>query len=263
MNTRKSIFAAALTTLGLLAAPTAAEAFSLGGHLSSDGTRSDGSAWEADNAYNALFENNDSGAFTSFVAENRFGDRGGYAEKEFKLFDHNGSNAETNFNWINNSKYDFTLEYKESNWVYSLFEYETENLLASVTNTFTNPFNNIFIRTRAEKGTSMTIDNLFLNGLAVGDSSSASDVTGDFAVDYLRILLDEDEASQPFLLSGTSTMSWGENPGTLRSALASQVKVVNIPGSTPEPVATPEPTVIFGLGLASAGMTLLRRRQNG
>ncbi len=72
-------------------------------------------------------------------------------------------------------------------------------------------------------------------------------------MDYLRITgLSADE---DFSLIGQSTMSWGDIVPN-NSHLAFQIKVADVE-------STPEPTVLFGLALASAGMTLLRRRQNG
>ncbi|MGB3402121.1 MAG: PEP-CTERM sorting domain-containing protein [Microcoleaceae cyanobacterium] len=253
MHTRNILLSTALTTLGCLSLSTAADAFSLGGHMTSDGYRSDGTAWEADHDYNALFPDGNSTDDTAFVAESRYGDAGGAAQYEFKIFDHQdgGGLDEANFNWGNGTSYDFSLEYTESSWTYSLFEFGTENLLTSVTEAFTAPFSDIFIRTRANNGTSAVVDNLFLDGVAVGDRSAVENVEGDFGVDYLRI----SDVSEPFTLTGTSTMSWTEGSNTKGSRLAYQIKVVNLEDTQP----VPEPTILVGLGISLLGLTRLRR----
>lgn len=256
MKVNTSLFSLALATVGMLTVPAAANAFTLS-HISSDGSRSDGSAWAADHAYDALFPDNDSADDTAFVAESRFGDLGVEGEKEFKIFDHSdGDLDQLNFAWENGESYNFSLEFAEDQgWTYSLFDFDTNDILASVTGEFDAAFNNIFIRTRADKGNSMIVDNLFLNGIALNDSSAATDVQGEFAVDYLRI----SDVSGPFTLTGTSTMSWTnwtegiDNP--LRSALAYQIKVVNIE----ETQSVPEPTLALGLTVGALAMTRLRR----
>ncbi len=251
MNTPKTLLSTAIATLGCLSLSTAADAFTLGGHMTSDGYRSNGTAWEADHAYNALFSDGNSADDTAFVAESRFGDRGGAAEKEFKIFDHqnNGDLDENHFNWQNGVAYDFSLEYTDLGWTYKLFESGVEKL--SVTEEFTAAFSDIFIRTRAGQGMSMVVDQLFLDGVAVGDRSAVEDVKGDFGVDYLQI----SDVSEPFKLTGTSTMSWTGAQNRLKSALAYQIKVVNL--KDPQPI--PEPTLLVGLGMSLLGVVRLRR----
>ncbi len=253
MNVNSSLFSLALATLGMFTVPAAANAFTLS-HISSDGYRHDGTAWGADNAYDALFPDSDSADDTAFVAESRFGDLGGAAEKEFKIFDHSdGDLDQLNFGWENGKSYNFSLEFiQDQGWSYSLFDFDTHEILASITGEFDAAFNNIFIRTRADQGNSMVVDNLFLNGTALNDSSAATDVTGEFAVDYLRIY----DVSGPFTLTGTSTMSWTEDLNKpLRSALAYQIKVVNIEDTQ----SVPEPTLALGLTVGALAMTRLRR----
>jgi hypothetical protein len=209
--------------------------------------------YDADLSYNALFPEGDSADDTAFVAESRYGDLGGAAQYEFKIFDHQagGGLDEANFNWGNGTSYDFSLEYTALGWTYSLFEFGTENLLTAVTEAFTAPFSDIFIRTRANNGTSVVVDNLFLDGVAVGDRSAVENVNGDFGVDYLRIT----DVSEPFKLTGTSTMSWTEGSNPTKSRLAYQIKVVNLEDTQP----VPEPTILVGLGVSLLGLTRLRR----
>ena len=253
MNTQKLLFSTAIATLGCLSLSTAANAFTLGGHMTSDGYCSDGTAWEADHGYNGLFEDGNSAKDTAFVAESRFGDRGEAAEKEFKIFDHqkNGALDETHFNWENGVSYDFSLKHTDLGWVYQLFDAGTQNVLASVTEEFTGAFSDIFIRTRAGQGMSMVVDNLFLDGVAVGDDSAVENVQGDFGVDYLRI----SDVSESFKLTGTSTMSWTGEQDRLKSALAYQIKVVNLEDAQ----SVPEPTLLIGLGASLLGFVRLRR----
>lgn len=250
MYTHKILLSTALSTLGCLSLSTAANAFSLGGHMTSFG-------YDADQAYNALFPDADSKDDTAFVAESRYGDAAGAGEYEFKIFDHqdDGNLDEAGFNWINGTSYDFSLEYTAFGWTYSLFEWGTENLLTSVTDAFTAPFSDIFIRTRANNGTSVVVDNLFLDGVAVGDRSAVENlqVEEGFGVDYLRI----SDISEPFKLTGTSTMSWTEGAKTKGSRLAYQIKVVNLEQTQP----VPEPTILVGLGMSLFGLARLRRTQ--
>jgi predicted 3-demethylubiquinone-9 3-methyltransferase (glyoxalase superfamily) len=250
MKTSKTLFAVAVATIAAIATPDMANAFTLKGNFGSTN-----GSYDADTLYNNLFPEADSTANTAFVAENRFGDRGGAAEKEFKLFDH--SNApltnqnQANFAWANNQSYNFELSNNGSNWNYSLFDLNN-NLLTSIVNTFTAPFSDIFIRTRAGVGNSMVVDNLFLNDIAVGGRSAVENPTDGWGVNYLRI----GDVTGPFTLKGQTTMSWEGNPTRLNSALASQIKVVNIASSQP----VPEPTLAVGLGLAALTFARLRRR---
>lgn len=246
MKLKQSLLTALLTTTGLWLSSTSANAFTLGGHLTSEGNG-------ADLAYNALFPGNNSDLHTAFVAESRFGDLGGAAEKEFKIFDHQGSPSnEENFAWENGKAYNFKLEFLGAlGWTYSLFDSLNNSLLTSVSGQFENAFDTLFIRTRATKDTSVVVDNLFLDGIAVGDQSQVSGVAGDFGVDYLRI----NDIVDPFVLTGRSTMSWVGTPNPLRSELAYQIKVVDLE-------SVPEPTLVVGLGIGALAMGGLRRRQS-
>lgn len=249
MLTHKSLFSLAVATLAAIAAPQAASAFTLRGHLTSmDGT------YGADWMYNDLFPEGNSAPDTAFVAESRFGDLGGAAEKEFKIFDHSGAGLtgqnQTNFAWENGASYNFKLENDGDNWIYSLFDLDN-NPLTSVSNSLTAPFSDIFIRTRADVGMSMVVDNLFLDGVAVGDRSAVDNPTDGWGADYLWI----GDVTEPFTLTGRSTMSWEGEQNRLKSALAYQIKVVNL-----ETQPVPEPTLAIGLGVGALAMTRLRRR---
>ncbi|MBS0015367.1 MAG: PEP-CTERM sorting domain-containing protein [Arthrospira sp. SH-MAG29] len=252
MNKLQSLLTVAVATLTAIATPGIANAFTVRGNF----TSMDGS-YGADMMFNDLFPDANSGAYTSFVAENRFGDLGRLAEREFKLFDHSNTpltnQNQSNFAWVNNQAYNFQLSNDGNNWTYSLFDLDN-NLLTSVVNTFTAPYSDIFIRTRAGVGNSMVIDNLSLNGIAVDGRSAVENPTDGWGADYLWI----GDVSGPFTLTGQTLMGWQGQPTALRSALASQIKVVYIEGET-QPV--PEPTLLIGLGVVGLAMTRLGRRK--
>lgn len=241
MKIRKSFLTAAVATASFFAAPLAANAASF-------------SKVADDNLFNAL--NPD----LAFVAEGRIGDNGTNATHEFNFHGGNSANEtqtqdETNFVWNSGQTYDFKLDYAASTGLTKFFVDGVEKLSYN----FSDAFSDIFIRTRATKeGSNINVDNIFLNGtLLNGASSTVAAGGGAWAdtMDYLRITgLSEDEN---FTLEGKSTMNW-EDIVPKNSNLAFQIKVADV-----ESASTPEPTLLFGLGLASAGMGLLRRRKNG
>lgn len=236
----KSIFAATIATASFFAAPLAANAASF-------------SKVDDDILFNDL--NPD----LAFVAEARMGNNAMNGDYEVNFhganpFNETQTQDETNFVWNNGQTYEFELTYTADTGLTKFFINGVEQL----SDNFSGPFSDIFIRTRATKdGSSINVDNIFLNGEFLdGASSTVAEGGGAWAdtMDYLRITgLSADE---DFSLTGQSTMSWG---GIVpkNSHLAFQIKVADV-----ESASTPEPTVLFGLGLASVGMTLLRRRQN-
>lgn len=236
----KSLFAAAVATASFFAAPLAANAGSF-------------SKVADDNLFNALKPD------LAFVAEGRMGNNAMNGTHELNFhganpFNESQTQDETNFVWNSGQTYDFELKYTASTGLTKFFVDGIEKL----SDNFSDAFSDIFIRTRATKvGSSINVDNIFLNGeLLDGASSTVAQGGGAWAdtMDYLRITgLSEDE---DFSLTGQSTMNWG---GIVpkNSHLAFQIKVADV-----ESASTPEPTVIFALGLASAGMSLLRRRAN-
>ena len=98
----------------------------------------------------------------------------------------------------------------------------------------------------------MVVDNLFLDGVAVGDRSAVEDADK-WGADYLWI----GDVTEPFTLTGRTTMNWEGEQNRLRSALAYQIKVVNL-----ETQSVPEPTLAIGLGVGALAMTRLRRRNS-
>ena len=237
----KSIFAATVATASFFAAPLAANAASF-------------SKVADDNLFNDL--NPD----LAFVAEGRMGNNAMNGTHELNFhganpFNESQTQDETNFVWNSGQTYDFELSYTADTGLTKFFIDGVEQLSYN----FSGPFSDIFIRTRATKdGSSINVDNIFLNGEFLdGASSTVAEGGGAWAetMDYLRI--SGLSADEDFSLTGESTMSWGDIVPN-NSHLAFQIKVADV-----ESASTPEPTVIFGLGLASAGMALLRRRQNG
>jgi hypothetical protein len=96
MNTQKTLLSTAIATLSCLSLSTAANAFTLGGHITSEG-------YDADLSYNELFPEENSASDTAFVAESRYGDLDGAAQYEFKIFDHQSGGElkdEANFDWL-------------------------------------------------------------------------------------------------------------------------------------------------------------------
>jgi len=237
----KSIFAATVATVSFFAAPLAANAASF-------------SKVADDYLFNAL--NPD----LAFVAEGRMGNNAMNGTHELNFhganpFNESQTQDETNFVWNKGQTYDFELNYIADTGLTKFFIDGVEQLSYN----FSGPFSDIFIRTRATKdGSSINVDNIILNGEFLdGASSTVAEGGGAWAetMDYLRITgLSADE---DFSLTGQSTMSWGDIVPN-NSHLAFQIKVADV-----ESASTPEPTVLFGLGLVSASMTLLRRRQNG
>ncbi|MDY6803134.1 MAG: PEP-CTERM sorting domain-containing protein [Cyanobacteriota bacterium] len=237
MKTRKSIFAAAVATATFFAAPLAANAASF-------------SKVATDQEMMDLMED------LAFVAEGRMGNNDIDGDHELNF--HGGeplneskTQKETNFVWTKGQTYDFKLDYTASTGLTEFFV----NGVQELSYNFSDAFSDIFIRTRATKtGSSAVLDNIFLNGDPLNGASSFASGDDD-GLDILRIsgLSNKED----FSLTGKSTFDWGDI-APKNSHLAFQIKVADV-----ESESTPEPTVLFGLGLASASMGLLRRRKNG
>ena len=180
-----------------------------------------------------------------FVAEGRFGDRAGAAEKELNI------GAETDvpvqsahYDWPNGVPEPFTVTYDSGTGLASF-------TVGGVTLNYTpvGSFTEAYVRTRAvEDDTSMLVDNLWLNGLEVGEAASISGPNG---TDVLRIWIPGVTLSDGFTLTGQSTMTWTGDPGALRSKLAYQIKLGT-------PIPEPGILALAGVGLVAA---LLRRKR--
>jgi hypothetical protein len=233
----KSLYTVALTTLGLGLFSSSASAISL-------------SFVDHDNDFNALNPE------LAFVAEGRIGNNAMNGTHELNFHGINPANPtatsdQADFVWDNGTETDFELTY---NALTGAVTYTVNGTTLNATAN-DNAVNDIFLRVRATQAdTSILLDNLFLDGEAIGDSLS---VTGGGAwaegMEYLRI----SDFTGDFKLTGTSTMTWGDTRPN-NSNLAYQIKVGTADGgSEPEPV--PEPVSSLGLLLGAAGLVLSRR----
>ncbi len=196
--------------------------------------------------FNSLIDN---GQFSElFVGEGRIGDRGGNAQKELKI---NGDVAEgakvseeTQFNWGNGEKYDFSLEYDGSTVNYMLGG-------KTLTSTdFNGPINSIFFRTSAWENTTTSLTDLMFNGTAIGDLTSSE--SGSRDIDYLQLK----DVSSPFKITGKASMTWqGTAPRGSRNAF--QIKVGNSPTSVPEPGTI---GAIFITGMTGLGLSKKKKK---
>lgn len=253
MNQYKSFLAVAATAIGFLAAPSAANAFTIGGIL--DGEKA--------------FE--DLGATIDIAAEGRIGDLGGAAEHEFNIHYDNPGGGQTvpteyrTFDWESGTGVDFSLTYLDNILTYKFKEIDKQTLIIKErTLEYTmsdSNFNDLFIRTTARVGgSSVVVDNLFLDGTAIDGTSSFAcedESCGWGSSQYLWL----SDLGDSFTLTGTTTMSWLKGNTPTRSRLAFQVKLGNVEKS---PVSVPEPISmslfsVGAVGLALAGL----RRQNG
>ncbi|MEL7037285.1 MAG: choice-of-anchor W domain-containing protein [Cyanobacteria bacterium J06592_8] len=252
MNHYKSFLAVTATAIGFLLAPGAANAFTFGGTITGE------------EAFEEL------GATIDVAAEGRIGDLSGAAEHEFNIHYDNPSGGQTvpteyrRYDWVSGKGEDFSLSYLDDILTY---EIGGETLTYNMSNN--SLFNDLFIRTTARKqGSSVVVDNLFLDGTAIdGDSSFACEASrcGYWnSSEYLWL----SDLGDSFTLTGTTTMSWLGNAKRLsdrtaphRSELAFQLKLGNVekpPVSVPEPISMSLFSV-GAIGLALAGL----RRQNG
>ena len=236
MKTCHTFVTLSLAALGLMASPHAASAYSLS-HL------------DTDTDYNALIDQ------LSFVPEGRIGSNSiGGTTYELDIHDIVNNNFvlldQDEFVWSNGTATPFTLAYQAA----------TQNVSYTVggktlTSTATGPFTDILIRTRATKPNSkIEVNNLFLNGLALNNSSIA-DANGD-SLDYLRIRGLSDKTD--FLLTGQSIMSWlGATPS--QSQLAYQIKVgTTVEGPLSESESVPEPASMSLFSLIVGGIAWMR-----
>ena len=156
---------------------------------------------------------------TLFVAEGRIGDLGGAATFELDLgHDTAHPSTQANYAWVSEAIEPFSLSYDAVTKVVSFS-------LGGHTLTYVTPymqFGDLFVRTRAlNVGTSVSVYDLVLNGVSVGDQSTA---TGD-GLDILWI--SEHAIANGFTLTGAAVLSWTGTPPT-QSRLAFQIKVAKL-----------------------------------
>ncbi|AFY54178.1 PEP-CTERM putative exosortase interaction domain-containing protein [Rivularia sp. PCC 7116] len=236
INAGNSLFAFSITALGLLIAPSSAQAMNL---------VNDASFTDTD--FNSLINY---GEFSElFVAEGRIGDRAAQAQKELKI---NGDvvegakvATETNFGWVNGEEYDFSLVYNGSTVDYVL------GGIPLSTQKFSGAVNSIFFRTSAGANTTTSLTNLVFNGDAIGNLTSSDSSSSD--IDYLQL----NDISSPFTITGKASISW-EGTAPRGSLNAFQIKVGNSPAtSVPEPGSI---GAILVTGLTGFGLSKKKKK---
>ena len=163
----------------------------------------------------------------SFVAEGRIGDRAGAATFELDLGQDTGAPFTTaQYGWVSGQVEAFSLTYDAStHGVTFILGGRTLNYTAS------GALSDIFIRTRESfAGSSLSVDNLVLNSVAVGDQAGSVGP----GLDILRI--SGAPLAAGFTLSGNATLSWAGSAPT-QSNLAFQIKVGSLP-TTPSDATT-------------------------
>jgi hypothetical protein len=226
-----------LVTLGLCITPNSAKALTL---------------TQNPNFTDTDFENLiKQGQFSEkFVAEGRIGDLGGLATYELSINDdikQGGKPVEQQqYTWVNNQPVDFSLEYTGNNVKYVV----GGQTLSSTA--FNGSVTDIFIRTFASQNSSVSLNNLVLNGTGIGALNSSSlGIASD--VDYLKI----SDISNPFVLTGQTKLFWSGTTPPRNSQLAYQFKVG---GSSKTSV--PEPGTIGAIALAAfAGVGYSRSKK--
>lgn len=205
-----------------------------------------------------------------FVAESRFGDSGGRAERELGINqpivpDGSGgltggmpfAGAQGQRQWVSGEAVNFSLTYDAPS---GLITYTVGGQVLNATTTAFSP-NGIFLRTRAQGRNATSDAALALSNLNLTDASGSQALgllesegnDGASDVDYIVI----SDLSGSFTLSGTQTFSWdGSTPNGSR--LATQIKVGggsytggDDPEAVPEPMAILGTVAAMGVGLAS------------
>ena len=151
-----------------------------------------------------------------FVGEGRIGDGWSAATFEIDLGGDTGNPATTaQYGWPNGTAVTWTLTYDQTT---DLVTFTVDGITLSYT-TPLDGFSDVFVRTRAvNAGSEILVDDVVLDGEAVGDQSQA-------AGDGLDILwISGGSLFNGFTMTGRTTMSWtGDMP--TQSRLAFQLKV--------------------------------------
>jgi hypothetical protein len=153
-----------------------------------------------------------------FVAEGRIGDQGGAATFELDLGQDTGAPVvQKQHTWPNGIAEPFTLSYDAGA---NLVTFDIGGKFLQYT---PGPnFDLIVVRTRATQDlTSCVVGNMVLDGMPVGDQSSAS---GPDPGGLDNLLIEGGELEDGFILTGDATLTWGgDRPRN--SHLAFQIKV--------------------------------------
>ena len=153
---------------------------------------------------------------TLFVGEGRIGDGWSAATFEIDLGGDTGNPATTaQYGWPNGAAVSWSLSYDHTT---DLVTFTVDGISLSYT-TPLEGFSDIFVRARAvNDGSAILVDNLVLDGVTVGDGSTA---TGN-GLDILWIA--GGTLFDGFTITGQTTMSWTGTMPT-QSRLAFQIKV--------------------------------------
>ncbi len=228
MRHRPTLFVAALVALGVFALPASATSLE---------------TWHmTDEELYAFLPD------VVFVAEGRIGALGGPRTFELDLGETTAApSVQADFPWGNGMTEAFSFDFNSMTGVAEFTVGDT-----TIAYSPTIPFSLIFIRTAAYKdGSSVLLDDLFLDGVAVGDVSHA--VSGTQAKDILAI--SGGQLTDGFLLTGTVTMNWGAIVPQ-NSQLAFQIKV-----DDPEPIPEPGTLALLGMGLLALCTAAARRKR--
>lgn len=252
---RKLFLSLGLVSLSLFIAPNPAKAVSIVPLTSQD---ADADFDDVD--FNLLL---DKGDFKElFVAEGRIGNNGfgGNGEREIGINRDVRATvgaglpvAKGDLVWGNGKVWDFSLEYTGSKVTYKISD--ANQTFQLLTQEFSGPVTDIFLRTFANKGNSsnlqnaVSLSNLVFNNTALGSLASAGTTTT-ADLDYLHVV----GISAPFTLTGKTAFSWvGAAPS--RSNLAFQIKV----GTSK---SVPEPSTLGAIFVASmTGAAALKRKK--
>jgi uncharacterized membrane protein YdcZ (DUF606 family) len=243
----QSLFALAATTIGLLSLPTNASAFTI--RYAPEFT---------DAQFESLISNG--GYREEFVVQSQIGNNAVQGQNpwsgdtELQIFDAVYANnsapytrslpgvASSNYGFTSGQAVDFLLQVTGSQVTYTV----GNRVLTS--SSFTAPFTDLFLRTRADNG-SMLISDLTLNGQSINSlESNSSDTLKYIAIGGL---------TGDFTLSGKSTMTFTQAPfaqATRGARVAYQIKAgrltdsarTTIFGQTPA-TSVPEPSAIAAL----------------
>lgn len=243
----QSLFALAATTIGLVSLPSTARAFTI--KYAPDYT---------DAQFESLISSGD--YREEFVVQSQIGNNAVQGQNpwtgdtELQIFDAIYSNnstpynrtlsgvASSNYGFTSGQAVDFILQVTGSQVTYRV----GNQVLTS--SSFTTPFTDLFLRTRADNG-SMLIGDLRLNGQSIDSLESNSSDT----LKYLAI----GGLTGDFTLTGKSTMTFTQaafSQATRGARVAYQIKAgrltnsarTNIFGQTP-PASVPEPSTIAAL----------------
>ncbi len=241
----QALFALAATTIGLFSLPSTASAFTI--RYAPEYT---------DSQFESLISSGD--YREEFVVQSQIGNNAVQGQNpwsgdtELHIFDAVYSNpytrslsgvASRNYGFTSGQAVDFLLQVTGSQVTYTV----GNRVLTS--SSFTAPFTDLFLRTRADNG-SMLISDLRLNGQSINSlESNSSDTLKYIAIGGL---------TGDFTLSGKSTMTFTQAAfaeATRGARVAYQIKAgrlsdrgrADIFGQTPSSASVPEPSTILAL----------------